>query len=93
MANHQNKQHDPVTKEELLELPGHFGWDFGKCFFIETSKGNFVWEDPDYGGRNVIYRYNGNLDQWLKGSHVPYVRDKGIHTIQGYCGSDWQLLS
>lgn len=102
MTTHLNRSVDPsenkrvntpISKSELLKLSGSFGWDFGQCFFIETSKGNFIWEDPDYGGRNVIYRYNGTLREWLKTRGIPHVRDKGIHSIQGYCGSEWKLLA
>lgn len=75
-----------MTKEIVGGLIGHFGWDFGQVFFIETEKGNFIWSDPEYGGDGSIRPYAGSLKSWLKSSNLPYVRDKGKHFIREYCG-------
>lgn len=63
-----------------------FTYCWGMYFFLETEKGNFVWEDPQYGGDNTITPYNGDLDQFL--GNIPYGRSKGIHAIEAYCGSN-----
>ena len=75
-----------MTKEELGNLVGEFTWLFGQEFFIETSKGNFLWSDPEYGGSGEIREYNGELGKYLKEVGVPYGRDKGKHVISAYCG-------
>lgn len=75
-----------MNKEKLLSLVGDFIWLWGMEFFIETGEGNFVWEDPDYGGNNTIRPYSGSLDDYLKGTAIPYGRDKGKHVIADYCG-------
>lgn len=80
------------AKEEFLNLVGDFTWSFGVEFFIETSIGNFVWEDPDYGGNNTIRKYNGDFISWLRKSNIPLGRDKGKHIIKEYCGDQIQLI-
>lgn len=81
-----------IDKKSLLNLEGHFSWNFGNKFFIETEMGNFVWSDPDYfGGDNSIKFFDGNLDDFCKQEHIGYTRDKGIHTIKKYCGSKIKL--
>ena len=81
-----------MSNEEILELSGSFGWDFGEHFFIETSSGNYVWSDPEYGGDNTLRRYDGPLKQWLRAKRQPYVRDKGVHRIRDYCGADVKVV-
>jgi len=63
----------------------HFTWSFGAEFFLETSEGNFVWSDPNYGGTNEIRPFKGSYDQWCKRLGIPYGRDKGTHAVGGYC--------
>lgn len=75
-----------MTKEQVGNLVGSFGWDFGQHFFIQTNAGNFIWSDPEYGGDGSIRPYVGSLKTWLKGCQLPYVRDKGKHGIREYCG-------
>ena len=65
---------------------GDFCWDYGQHFFIETKKGNFIWSDPGYSGDNTIIPYHGTLGDYCKEHHLPYLRDKGHHSIKGYCG-------
>ncbi len=72
-----------MTREHLLGLYGEFTWDFGQKFFIQTSEGNFVWSDPDYGGDNTIRPYNGTLQHFFGEG---FGRGKGVHTIASYCG-------
>jgi hypothetical protein len=77
-----------MTRDELLNLYGKFYWSFSQEFFIETSKGNFVWSDPDYDGTNRIKRFNGKYGDWISQLGIPYARSKGAHLISGYCGPD-----
>lgn len=81
---------NPPSREELLNMQGDFTWDFGKYFFIEV-KGcvcNFVWSDPDYTGTNKIEPFYGSYDDWIKRVGIPYGRNKGVHQIERYCGSE-----
>lgn len=80
-----------LTKEQLSSTVGHFSWDFGQNFFIETEFGNFVWSSPDYYGTNIIRRFNGSLKDYIKHSKIPYVRDKCKHIVSSYCGDSWSL--
>lgn len=65
---------------------GHFTWNFGQEFFIETDSGNYVWKDPDYQGDNTIVSYVGSYMEWCKTNKIPFGRDKGHHKIKEYCG-------
>lgn len=71
-----------------LDTIASFGWNFAKEFFLETKEGNFVWSDPDYGGDNTIRKFNGSLVDYCKQAGIPYIRDKGHHTVRNYCGKD-----
>ena len=74
-----------------LDTIADFTWGFANEFFLETKEGNFVWSDPDYQGDNTIKPFNGNYLQWCKRCCIPYGREKGTHTIRGYCGEDVKL--
>ena len=73
-----------LTLDDIAE----FCWGFGCEFFLETSRGNFVWSDPDYNGDNTIRRFDGTYKDWCKKSGIPFARDKGRHVIRDYCGAD-----
>ncbi len=81
-----------VTKDQLLAVPGNFTWSFGQEFFIETSLGNYVWNDPDYGGDNTMKRFEGEYSDWIEEAGIPYGRDKGVKFISTYCGDTWSLV-
>jgi len=68
------------------EMTADFTWDFGQTFFLETSEGNYLWSDPDYGGDNHIRKYDGSYNDWLP--PPLYGRSKGSHAIKDYCGED-----
>lgn len=72
-----------LKRSEVENLIGDFTWDFGRQFFIETNKGNFVWSDPDYNGDNKLTPYDGSYKDWIKSPR--YGRDKGKHRIGDYC--------
>lgn len=78
-----------MNNEEILNLRGHFTWDFGSRFFIETSKGNFVWHDPEYGGDNTLSQTRRTFHRWIGNS---FGRDKGEHSIRDYCGPDVKIV-
>lgn len=71
--------------QDIGQLVGEFTWCWGWSFFIETSQGNFVWKDPEYGGDNTIRPYSGSYDDFCKEKNVPYGRNKGKHVIEAYC--------
>lgn len=71
-----------------LEDVATFTWSFGHVFFMETAKGNYEWSDPDYQGDNTIRPFKGTYKDWLKRRGIPFGRDKGTHTIDGYCGTE-----
>ena len=73
---------DNLTNDDFA----NFTWLFGKEFFLETSKGNFIWSDPDYNGDNTITPYSGSLQSYLKECGMKYGRGKGRHMIKSYCG-------
>lgn len=64
---------------------------FGQKFFIETGDGNYLWNDPNYGGDNTISSFKGDLNDAVKFCGVPFGRDKGTKTIRGYCGDQIKL--
>lgn len=70
----------------------NFVWLWGKEFFLETEKGNYIWSDPDYGGDNTICPYKGSFKEYLKKIGVYYGRGKGKHYIVNYCGEDVKIL-
>lgn len=78
-----------MTKEKLMNMVGEFTWNFGQQFFIETSEGNFIWNDPDYNGDNTIRKYNGSLQDYFGKS---FGRDKGKHYIKDYCGENFTYI-
>jgi hypothetical protein len=69
-----------------------FSWAWNNEFFLQTNKGNFIWSDPDYNGDNTIKRFNGNLRDFIKSRNIPYVRSKGNHFIDAYCGSEVKIV-
>lgn len=77
---------------EELTINDHadFTWDFGCEFFLESVKGNFVWSDPDYGGDNIIRRFNESYAEWSKGQ---VARSKGVHYVGRYCGDDVKIVN
>ena len=75
-----------------LDSVANFTWAYSKTFFLETEEGNFEWHDPDYGGDNTIVPFNGNYKDWCRKMAVPFGRDKGNHTIRGYCGDDVKII-
>jgi len=70
-----------------LQTWGHFTWDYGMRFHIETIHGYFEWSDPDYGGDNTIIPC-GTYAEWLSKHNLQFGRDKGYHMIGDYCGPD-----
>jgi hypothetical protein len=80
-------------KTLTLDDIGEFTWSFSKQFLIETCNGNFVWNDPDYGGDNIITLFDGDYKKWCDDLNIPYGRDKGTHTIRGYCGEKVKIIS
>ena len=75
-----------------LDTVADFTWGFGCHFFLETEDGNFIWSDPEYQGDNTIKQFNGDYKEWCSKSNIPFGRDKGSHTIRGYCGENVKFL-
>lgn len=77
-----------------LDDVAHFSWGWNHQFFLETAKGNYIWSDPDYsGGNNTIIKFDGTHNDWLRQIGVNFSRDKGRHTIRGYCGEEVKIQS
>lgn len=84
--------HCRIMNEKLtLDDEAEFTWMFGHEFFLETSKGNFVWSDPEYSGDNTIRSFSGTYKDFQKQLGVGLGRYKGKHIIREYCGSDVKL--
>jgi hypothetical protein len=75
-----------------LDDEGDFTWDFGCQFFIETSKGNYIWSDPDYNGDNTIKKFSGTINDYFNHPDIAWGRDKGRHIIRNYCGDDVKIV-
>jgi hypothetical protein len=72
----------------MKDLVGSFTWFWSDTFFVQTSKGNYLWSDPDYGGDNTLREYEGTLEKYCIDNDIPFGRDKGKHIIGEYCGPD-----
>jgi len=81
-----------MYRDEFLKMSGNFSWNFGSKFFVETSIGNFIWNDPDYGGDNIIKEFPGTYGDFLEQTGTPYCRDKGIHIIGEYVPKDITVI-
>ena len=86
------KEINAIEIESILNLEGQFYWSFDKTWFITTSKGNFIWDDANYGGSNTITRTHETFNEWIKRKDVFYSRYKGQHVIRKYCGDDVQVI-
>jgi hypothetical protein len=73
-----------------LDTIAQFTWDFGQCFLLEVSDKYYVWSDPDYNGDNTIKQYVGNPMDFTSPGFSG--RDKGSHTIGGYCGEQVKFI-
>ena len=73
-----------IPDNDLLKQYADFTWNFGMLFFVETSIGNFIWSDPDYGGDNSFRKTNQTINEFFGSS---FGRCKGKHKIENYCGS------
>lgn len=82
-----------MTKEELMSLVADVTWCWGHTFFLETNKGNFLWQDPSYSGDDSIVRFDGSLQDFLNKYNLPFGREKGQHYISSYCGESFTFKS
>lgn len=77
-----------------LDTIARFTWDFGMKFLLEVEHEGkihyFVWNDPDYYGDNTIQPFTGNPRNFVSKGFMG--RDKGEHTIRGYCGEDVRFI-
>jgi hypothetical protein len=76
-----------LTIDDVAE----FIWFWDETFFLETKKGNFVWNDPDHGGDNTITPYKGSVGDFCRKINADFGRDKGVHKISEYCGPDVKI--
>ena len=81
-----------LNRDQILALVGDFTWLWGQEFFVETSVGNFIWNDPDYGGDNTFTAFSGSYTDYLKKAGIDFGRDKGRHVISDYCGDQIVLV-
>lgn len=80
-----------MSSKISLNSIAHFTWGFGQEFLLEIDGEFYVWSDRDYDGDNVITRYEGNPGDFTQPGFKG--RDKGLHSILDYCGSDVLFLS
>lgn len=78
-----------MTEQEIRSLYGSFTWDFGSNFFIETAKGNFIYNSPSYGGDGIVRATNNTYDEYFQDL---YGRDKGNHYISDFCGEQVEVI-
>lgn len=76
-----------------LDTKASISWAWTCEYFLETNRGNYIWKCPDYvGGDDTISKFDGSLDDFIKSRNIPYVRDKGIHSIGEYCGQNVKFV-
>jgi hypothetical protein len=75
-----------------LETIADFTWNYHSEFLLETNNGNYIWSDPDYNGNNTIKKYNGTYKEWCEVNNIPFGREKGVHKISEYCGTDVKFI-
>lgn len=77
-----------LQREPVLTIndSAEFTWSFGNQFFLETKYGNYIWNDPEYGGDNIISKFEGGIFDWYRSRGIPFGRAKGHHIIKEYCG-------
>ena len=81
-----------MVGEITQDTSGKFTWDFGQSFFIETEIGNFIWNDPDYGGDNTLSKTDLTYQEWIDPYNEGlYGRDKGTHFVLDYCGPNVKI--
>ncbi len=68
-----------------------FTWMWGPSFFLETNKGNFIWDSPDYGGDNTIRPFKGTLQSYLELNDISFGRSKGSSIICLKCGDNVKI--
>jgi hypothetical protein len=82
-----------------LDTTATFIFDFVGNFLLEVPTANgfeyFVWSDPDYGnGDNTIRPYHQSTLVKRHGKPENFWgRDKGRHTIGGYCGDQVKFVN
>lgn len=80
------------TRNEILNLEGHFTWFWNDKFFIETKDGCYIWSDPVYNGSGTLVEFSGDYADFAQEMNIDYGRDKGVHRIGDYCGEDIKIL-
>lgn len=80
-----------VDKKQLAETEGEFTYGFSDEFFITTNLGNFIWSDPEYGGKGTVRPTKKTLKEWL-GDDLDFGRYKGTHVI-GECIGTFELIA
>jgi hypothetical protein len=85
-------KHGEFIKPKLtLDDVAKFTWMFTNIFFLETSKGNYLWSDPSYpGGDNTIKPTNQTYGEYCKEGE--FGRIKGEHVIKDYCGDEVKIM-
>lgn len=81
-----------MNTEAILDEVGDFTWNFGSEFFVETSKGNFIWSDPDYGGDNTLTRFVDTYRAYDSENNFRGGRSKGKHVIRSYCSDKVKVM-
>lgn len=76
-----------MNSKEISLLKGSFYWCFGFDYFITTDNGNFIWQDPQFGGDNSFILFNGNIEDYKRHKKISSFRWEGIFSVDDRCGS------
>lgn len=68
--------------EDIENEVGDFTRIGFELFFVETPKGNFVWDR----GKGSFTRYDGTYFNYMDQNKILKVKFKGKHKIKDYCG-------
>ena len=59
---------EALSRGEVLDLTCRVYWDYHKRYFLENEEGNWVWQNPEFGGNNTLVPYPGSYVEFLQES-------------------------
>jgi hypothetical protein len=73
---------------DILEEIGDFTRIGFELFFVETDKGNYVYDRL----ANTLSQFGGSYFSYLEQNDILKVKFKGKHKIRDYCGNGVKVL-
>ena len=73
---------------DILEEIGDFTRIGFELFFVETDKGNYVYDRL----ANTLAQFGGSYFSYLEQNDILKVKFKGKHKIRDYCGNGVKVL-